>query len=70
MLVDILGGLTRMVRDLLWGSPTPLSQRQAGAPDPRLQGRGRDQLKSAPGTFEGRDTATLVVVAARAASGI
>ena len=68
MLLDIVGHLTRMVRDLLLGCPTPLPQRKAGAPEPRLPGR--DQLQSAPGIFEGRGMATLVLVAARAASGV
>jgi hypothetical protein len=64
MLLDIVGRLTRM----LWGSPAPPSQRQAGAPDLRLPGR--DRLESVPSTSEGTGMATLVVVAARAASGV
>jgi hypothetical protein len=68
MLLDIVGRLTRMLRDLLWGSPVPPSQRQAGAPDLRLPSR--DRLESVPGTSGGRAMATLVVVAARAASGV
>jgi hypothetical protein len=67
MLPDLVGQLTRMLRNLLCGNATALSQRQASVPQPRLLST--DQRRTEPGTFEG-DIARRVVIAARAASGV